>query len=254
MQKIALLLSLIPLLTQVTAQNPAQNQSQPQQGEGGGPDLSQFPEWITNDYECVIGCLSGFNDTLTTIPQPDMEGAAYKCAAEKCAGDGTGNYYQTLYYIQLFYATGSIYEWSESAPEGYKHATFNNGQEAQASASEAQATATDPWAADAAEKTGGAAAVEGVSTAPGVTGTSDAGLAGQGASASGTAKSAATSSPASDGASNGTKVGNGTDDGNSSSGALAVRFSGMGGMGVRSLVGLMVGVVSVALGGVLTGL
>ncbi|WVQ77805.1 hypothetical protein IAR50_007495 [Cryptococcus sp. DSM 104548] len=87
-------------------------------------DTSQYPDWVSNDYDCVIGCLSGFNDTITTIPQPDLESAAYSCSSSTCTGDSTGNYYQTLYYIQLFYATGSIYEWSDSAPDGYKHANF----------------------------------------------------------------------------------------------------------------------------------
>ncbi|KAK6909773.1 hypothetical protein I203_103795 [Kwoniella mangroviensis CBS 8507] len=262
MNQIALLLSLIPLLAQIKAQDPTQGQNWTQ-GENGGPDLSQYPEWITNDYQCVIGCLSGFNDTITTIPQPDLEGTAYQCAASQCAGDGTGNYYQTLYYIQLFYATGSIYEWSDSAPDGYKHATFNSGQDAQASASAVQATASDPWSADAAEKTGGNNAVDGVSTAPGVTGTGSAASASGSAAAgsatgsvTGTAKtgSAAAAATSSASSANGTKSANGTEEGNSSSGALPAQIAGLAGMGLRPLVGLLVGVASIAIGGVFTGL
>ncbi|WVR06836.1 hypothetical protein IAU60_003872 [Kwoniella sp. DSM 27419] len=111
-----------------------------------GAQPSDWPQWITNDYECVIGCLSGFNDTITSVPQDTMANDAFSCTAARCQGDGTGNYYQTLYYIQLFYATGSIYEWADSAPDGYKHATFSSAdQPAEASASSAIATESSPW-------------------------------------------------------------------------------------------------------------
>ncbi|WWC89037.1 uncharacterized protein L201_003955 [Kwoniella dendrophila CBS 6074] len=237
-----LLFSLLPLLAQIKAQDE-------KQGENGGPDLSKYPEWITNDYQCVIGCLSGFNDTINTIPQPDMEGTAYTCAQSKCAGDGTGNYYQTLYYIQLFYATGSIYEWSDSAPDGYKHATFSPQDAVQASASLAHATATDPWSADAAEKTGGntndTSPTGGVTTAPGVTGVT---------TSASSAKSASVTSSAAQTSGSSNLTGNGIADSNSSSGALPVHFTGLAGLSLQTLVELGVGVLSIAFGGVVTGL
>ncbi|KAL0245476.1 hypothetical protein I308_104607 [Cryptococcus tetragattii IND107] len=92
----------------------------------GSTSNTSWPEWVTNDYDCVIGCLSGFNDTITYIPQDSLAQQAFDCTSSTCKGDVTGNYYQTLYYIQLFYATGSIYEYSDSAPDGYKHATFTD--------------------------------------------------------------------------------------------------------------------------------
>ncbi|WWC61909.1 uncharacterized protein I303_104495 [Kwoniella dejecticola CBS 10117] len=270
-----LLLALIPLVSRVKAQdqpNPA-NGTAPAEGQNGGPDLSQFPDWVTNDYQCVIGCLSGFNDTITTIPQPDLETAAYSCASTNCAGDGTGNYYQSLYYIQLFYATGSIYEWADSAPDGYKHATFSDGTEAQASASSAQATASDPWSADVAEKTGGVGVVEPTGTdgspAAGTTsgGSVAAGASGAASAVSGGAASGGTLSPtpaegytgthtqssARPSSTNGTTT-NGTSDGNSSSGALPVIIAGLGGMGIYNVIALSVGTIVVAFGGVFAGL
>ncbi|WVQ91155.1 hypothetical protein IAS59_004945 [Cryptococcus gattii] len=92
----------------------------------GSTSNTSWPEWVTNDYDCVIGCLSGFNDTITYIPQDSLAQQAFDCTSSTCKGDVTGNYYQTLYYIQLFYATGSIYEYSDSAPDGYKHTTFTD--------------------------------------------------------------------------------------------------------------------------------
>ncbi|KIR34303.1 hypothetical protein I352_03542 [Cryptococcus deuterogattii MMRL2647] len=92
----------------------------------GSTSNTSWPEWVTNDYDCVIGCMSGFNDTITYIPQDALAQQAFDCTSSTCKGDVTGNYYQTLYYIQLFYATGSIYEYSDSAPDGYKHANFTD--------------------------------------------------------------------------------------------------------------------------------
>ncbi|OXB35282.1 hypothetical protein J007_05051 [Cryptococcus neoformans] len=91
---------------------------------------ASWPDWVTNDYDCVIGCLSGFNDTITSVPQDALAQQAFDCTSSTCTGDAAGNYYQTLYYIQLFYATGSIYEYSDSAPDGYKHATFTDSTDA----------------------------------------------------------------------------------------------------------------------------
>ncbi|WWC69936.1 uncharacterized protein I206_103880 [Kwoniella pini CBS 10737] len=267
MLSFGLFLALIPLIYRVKAQDQASNGTSPAEGQNGAPDLSQYPQWITNDYQCVIGCLSGFNDTITIIPQPDLENAAFTCASTNCAGDGTGNYYQTLYYIQLFYATGSIYEWSDSAPDGYKHATFSNGDEVQSSASVAQATASDPWSVDVAEKTGGAGIVEpsAVSATSGVSAISV---------ASGTASASAgvnnggsdTISSTSDEGSTGSHTGssakpsgtngtsNGTADRNSSSGALPLVIAGSGVMGLPTLVGMVFGVGVAVVGGVFTGL
>ncbi|OCF30675.1 hypothetical protein I316_07639 [Kwoniella heveanensis BCC8398] len=260
-------------------------------------DPSTWPQWITNDYNCVINCLSGFSDQVTTIPQPDMEKQAFSCASSNCKGDGTGNYYQTLYYIQLFYATGSIYEWADSAPDGYKHAAFldtppadpseaESQTEAQQSASDVLATASEPWNPDATSSgiaTGGAAVVsaDGAS-ASGAEAEADAAEttgsgAGSGAapvqssggavSSSGGASHASSSSvkgatPTSGtaGASgsagagkNSTAGGNGTDEnGNGSSGALPAVLVGLG-AGVHSLLGLGVGVVVAGFGGVWLG-
>ncbi|WRT66628.1 uncharacterized protein IL334_003587 [Kwoniella shivajii] len=270
------ILAILPFLARLKAQEASAN---------GGPDLTQFPEWVTNDYDCVIGCLSGFNDTITTIPLPDLESSSFGCASSSCQGDGTGNYYQTRYYIQLFYATGSIYEWADSAPDGYKHATFTWGeaeQQAQSSASAEQATASDPWSADVAEATaaasgggtgglavvsstgtdgqgasttGGesasAAATDGVSSAPGETGSHT-----QSSAKSATSSAIPTASGSTNGtkSGNGTTNGNGTADGNGSSDALPAMLTGLGGLGIHGLVCMVVGLVSLGLGGVVTGL
>ncbi|WVO15185.1 hypothetical protein L204_102832 [Cryptococcus depauperatus] len=143
------LIPLLALLGAVVADN----------GQNGDP--TPWPEWVTNDYNCVIGCLSTFNDTITTIPQKELEQAAFGCASSKCQGDASGNFYQTLYYIQLFYATGSIYEWNDSAPDGYKHATFTNGGGANAAApvsSNSDASATSHDSKGSGSTDGGAAA------------------------------------------------------------------------------------------------
>lgn len=141
----------------------------------------------------VIGCLSGFNDTITSVPQDALAQQAFDCTSSTCTGDATGNYYQTFYYIQvclnvtissllyanglcqLFYATGSIYESSDSAPDGYKHAAFTDStdttSEAAVSGDWGDDDTVDPTediaasdsasATDSAETTGSADGVDG---------------------------------------------------------------------------------------------
>ncbi|WVF71215.1 hypothetical protein IAT40_006015 [Kwoniella sp. CBS 6097] len=258
-----------------------------------------WPQWITNDYNCVINCLSGFSDQVTTIPQPDMEKQAFSCASSNCEGDGTGNYYQTLYYIQLFYATGSIYEWAESAPDGYKHAAFLDNKssdpaqaesqtQAQQSASDVLATASEPWDANAtsspAAGTGAAAVVPsdiaassggdpaaapgseatgGEAESPGATasatGHSAASSSVKGATptsgiGSGTRTAGASGTAGAGAGKNGTAGGNGTDEnGNGSSGALPSLIVAMGAR-VQSVLGLGLGVAVAGFGGVSLGL
>ncbi|EAL19374.1 hypothetical protein CNBH0680 [Cryptococcus deneoformans B-3501A] len=136
---------------------------------------TSWPDWVTNDYDCVIGCLSGFNDTITSVPQDALAQQAFDCTSSTCTGDATGNYYQTFYYIQLFYATGSIYESSDSAPDGYKHAAFTDStdttSEAAVSGDWGDDDTVDPTediaasdsasATDSAETTGSADGVDG---------------------------------------------------------------------------------------------
>lgn len=63
-----------------------------------------YKQWADRDI-VVIGCLSGFNDTITYIPQDSLAQQAFDCTSSTCKGDVTGNYYQTLYYIQVFLVT-----------------------------------------------------------------------------------------------------------------------------------------------------
>ncbi|WVQ99648.1 hypothetical protein IAU59_006787 [Kwoniella sp. CBS 9459] len=259
-------------------------------------DPSTWPQWITNDYNCVINCLSGFSDQVTTIPQPDMEKQAFSCASTNCEGDGTGNYYQTLYYIQLFYATGSIYEWADSAPDGYKHAAFLDNQtagdqqqqQAQQSASDVLATASEPWddnatsspaagtgaaavvpsdaagtGAGAAEATGSSAgATGGEAQSPGATASGTGGTAGASSSsasvkgATPTTGSAAASGTGKNGGAGTNSTGNSTGgDGNGSSGAVPAIVVGLGlGAGVQGALAMGVAVVVAGFSGVWLGL
>ncbi|KIR59333.1 hypothetical protein I314_04850, partial [Cryptococcus bacillisporus CA1873] len=143
----------------------------------GSTSNTSWPEWVTNDCDCVIGCMSGFNDTVTYISQDALAQQAFDCTSSTCKGDVTGNYYQTLYYIQLFYATGSIYEYSDSAPDGYKRANFTDStgttSDASASGQSGDDNTIDPTdtckadfasATDSVKTTGSADAGDGGST------------------------------------------------------------------------------------------
>ncbi|WWD17064.1 hypothetical protein CI109_101501 [Kwoniella shandongensis] len=231
-----------------------------------------YPDWITNDYDCVMGCLSGFNDTITTIPRPDLQTQAFSCSSG-CQGVPMGNYYQTLYYIQLFYATGSIYEWSDSAPDGYKHATFTSDPDADAaqSASAAETAWSSADSNDAAPTGVAAVATDGddgddaVSASPSATdsGVSTAGgeglLPGATASVIGTPASSTNGiAPAVAGnlTSNGEEIGgNATGGTNATSGAGKTVIAGLGGgIGMFSLAGVVVGLATTGLSGLWVGL
>ncbi|ODO08422.1 hypothetical protein L198_00152 [Cryptococcus wingfieldii CBS 7118] len=231
-------------------------------------DTSQWPEWVTNDYDCVIGCLSGFNDTITTIPQADLESAAYGCSSSTCTGDSTGNYYQILYYIQLFYATGSIYEWSDSAPDGYKHATFTSSEatsDAAVSGSSddsndgsdsADSTDSSTDSADVSASATDSSSPEGTGSADGDSGAAETGAVDVAESSStGASTSSKQSSSASGSASSSAKTGTSSP----SSTVAADQSEGTSSAGTK--VGIAVGVqgvlavaVAVAAGGLWTGL
>ncbi|KAK8864625.1 hypothetical protein IAR55_001875 [Kwoniella newhampshirensis] len=240
-----ILLSLVGLLSVLGAQ---------------AQDKSKWPEWVTNDYDCVIGCLSGFNDTITSVPRPDLEQQAFGCSSG-CKGEGMGNYYQTLYYIQLFYATGSIYEWAASAPDGYKHATFSSN--ADPSASHSASAAESAWSsADASPTPGGVAAIVtdggpiaspsdgGSNSTPATDGVADSDASnGPGIGPLGMAAPTAAGGKGNATFHNGEKSSNHTAGGNKTGSAAKNAVMGLGGMNLGGLMGGVFGLLMTTLGG-----
>ncbi|GFZ46819.1 hypothetical protein JCM24511_04039 [Saitozyma sp. JCM 24511] len=148
-------------------------------------DSTNYPEWVTNDYNCVIGCLQIFNSSVTERPDTALEKQGYSCVLTTCSNDTTAmNLYQAQYIISMFYATGSIYE-SANMTSATDSASVVAG--AQTSALEA-ADATAAIAAGAADASqshigavtsGGSGATSANATGAGSSGTNSTSAAGR---------------------------------------------------------------------------
>ncbi|KAI9639272.1 uncharacterized protein MKK02DRAFT_39568 [Dioszegia hungarica] len=88
--------------------------------------VQDYPQWVTNDYTCVIDCLKIFNESVKDRPSPATDLQATQCILNGCNKDTMGmNIYQSHYIIQaslIIYEDPNMGQWGQGIPPGQQPA------------------------------------------------------------------------------------------------------------------------------------